>query len=187
MPTTPDGRFGPAPAQAGLVVFNLGIQWNHPLGPLCPGGPEAARHFMAMSADLERRRDELGLVAVSEWRGAGVANATTVVLSYYLRGLDALHRFAHEPLHRAAWDWYRRADRPHLGIYHETFVVPAGAYENIYDNCIPVGLGRGSVRCRAPDGGDPLWVNTLVSADTPALKTQMLRMGRDPGQDETKH
>lgn len=168
------GTFGPTPAEPGLVVFNLGIQWNHALGPLCPGGPAAARHFLDLHADLMRRRHELGILAASEWRGAGLGNASTSNMTYYFRDVESIHRFAHEDLHRKAWTWYNQGRFPHIGVFHETFVVPARSYETIYANCVPVGLGRGTAKC-----ADEQWLNTLVNADVPALKTQALRLSRD--------
>ncbi|KAM4056265.1 hypothetical protein HRG_003185 [Hirsutella rhossiliensis] len=173
------GTLGPTPAERGLVVFNLGIQWNHALGPLCPGGPAAARHFLALNADLMRRRHELGILTASEWRGAGLANASTFNLTYYFRDVESIHRVAHEDLHRSAWNWYNQGRFPHIGVFHETFVVPARAYETIYANCVPVGLGRGTVKCDDVKNLDEQWVNTLVNADVPALKTQALRLSRD--------
>ncbi|POR36032.1 Uncharacterized protein TPAR_03785, partial [Tolypocladium paradoxum] len=167
----PSGSFGADPGAQGLVVFNLGVQWNHPLGILCPGGIDTARRFLAMNADLMRRREELGLVSINDWKGASLDTASSLVITYYFRDVESIHRFAHEELHRAAWDWYNGHRFPHIGIFHETFIVPARSYESIYANCIPVGLGRGAVRCDGVEG-DEQWLNTLVGADTPALKTQ---------------
>lgn len=173
------GDSGPTPAERGLVVFNLGIQFNHALGPLCPGGMAAARHFTTLNAELLRRRHELGLLTVSEWRGAGVGNASALNISYYFRDVESIHRFAHEDLHRKVWSWYGQDRFPHIGIFHETFVVPARSYETIYDNCIPVGLGRGTVKCDDVKDHEERWISTLVNANVPALKTQALRLNRD--------
>ena len=65
----------------------------------------------------------------------------------------------------------------HLGIFHETYSVPAHEYENIYVNCHPVMMGRASVKTTV--GDEEKWTNTLVNADVPALKTQYARMSRD--------
>ncbi|PNY25310.1 Uncharacterized protein TCAP_04738 [Tolypocladium capitatum] len=175
----PSGSFGAAPgAQGGLVVFILGVQWNHPLGILCPGGKDVSQKFLAMNADLLRRREELGLLSVNNWNGASLETATSTSITYYFRDVESIHRFAHEELHRKAWDWFSGRRYKHIGIFHETFIVPARSYETGYVNCIPAGLGRGVVRCEDA-GGEGQWVNTLVSADTPALRTQMSRLGRD--------
>ncbi|GAB7030779.1 DUF4188 domain-containing protein [Streptomyces sp. NPDC021749] len=46
--------------------------------------------------------------------------------------------------HRPAWAAFNRrarAGRRHVGIWHETYAVPAGSYESIYANMPPHGLG----------------------------------------------
>lgn len=173
------GALGPEPGARGLVVFVLGIQWNHPRGVLSPGGPEMGRRFGEMHAELLRRRAELGVLGASEWAGAGPTSGTSMAFVYYFADVANIHVFAQEALHRDAWDWFKARGLPHVGIFHETYAVPAGAYETIYENCAPVGLGRASVRCEGEGvaEGQP-WVNTLVSADTPALWTHLARLGR---------
>ncbi|MGW1375563.1 DUF4188 domain-containing protein [Streptomyces sp. NPDC002446] len=55
--------------------------------------------------------------------------------------------------HRPAWAAYNRrarAGRDRVGIWHETYAVPAGSYESIYANMPPVGLG--AVRGVVPVG-----------------------------------
>ncbi|KJZ75033.1 hypothetical protein HIM_05519 [Hirsutella minnesotensis 3608] len=175
-------RWAVVPPAALLLAYALStlFHWNHALGAACSAGIEVARRFMAMNADIMDRREELGLVSVNEWRGAGIGNASSFQVSYYFRDVESLHRFAHEDMHRKAWDWYNEVRPEDVGIFHETFVVPAGAYETIYDNCIPVGLGRGSVKCPDAKNDEGKWMSTLVSADTPALKTQSARLGRGP-------
>lgn len=172
------GAFGPDPANQSVVVFHLGIQWNHPLGFFAPGVAEISKHFLAMSQELLLRRDELGLLSVSDWRGAERGRNNTYLIAYYFKDVESIHRFAHEDLHRMAWDNYASTKPAHIGVFHETFEVPARAYESMYVNCHPLLLGRGLVACEDKEG-EEMWVNTLVSADTPALKTQYARMGRD--------
>ncbi|KYK61524.1 hypothetical protein DCS_02666 [Drechmeria coniospora] len=175
---SPSGSFGTEPAVEGLVVFNLGAQMNHPMGFLCPGGKEIGDWFMAMNADLMRRRDELGLITMSDWRGLNVDNANSLCATYYFRDVESIHRFAYEEMHRKAWDWFNAAKHDHIGIFHETFIVPPHSYETIYKNCVPIGFGKGSVKCKDIKGVDQ-WASVLVSADTPALKTQMARFNRE--------
>ncbi|KID94043.1 hypothetical protein MAJ_09992, partial [Metarhizium majus ARSEF 297] len=170
-----DGTFGSEPAAQGLVVFNLGIQYNHPLGPLCPLGMEIAQRFQKMNKDMLRRPEELGLLSVNYWKGATADSENMAVITYYFRNVESIHRFAHEPLHRGTWDWYKSHNPTHIGIYHETFVVPEKSHESIYENCSPIGLGRGSVKSVDGKSGNS-WVNTVVSADMPALKSQTARL-----------
>ncbi|KAK5993452.1 Monooxygenase [Cladobotryum mycophilum] len=149
LPSAENGQLGPHPADKPVVVFNLGVQFNHPLGPRCPGAREINEYFTAMNADLQRRREDLGLLGLSSWRGAesDAAAGTTVLSTYFFRDEASVHRFAHEALHRRAWDFYGAAKPKHIGVFHETFVVPARMYETMYVNCSPTMMGRGVVKC----------------------------------------
>ena len=174
-----DGSFGPRPAAQSVVVFNLGVQYNHPLGALAPAVRQTGAYFEAMRRDLHERRHELGLLDMSFWRGADRDSNSTMLMTMAFRDLDGLHRFAHEPIHREAWDWWgSKARSPsHIGIFHETFCVPAGEYENVYVNCRPVLLGRGQMRT-GEEGKDQVWRSTLVGGDNPMFKTQYSRLNR---------
>ena len=174
---------GPTPAAHSVVVFNLGVQYNHPLGPLSPAGRQINRYFDAMQRDLHSRRHELGLLDMSFWRAGERESNSTLLTTMVFRDIEGLHRFAHEPIHREAWDWWSgKARSPaYTGVFHETFCVPAGEYETLYVNCRPVLFGRGQVRMvgGGKDGEEgEEWRSTLVSADEPALKTQYARMNR---------
>ncbi|KAK2603494.1 hypothetical protein QQS21_004354 [Conoideocrella luteorostrata] len=175
----PDGSFGSSPSSQPLVVFKLGVQFNHPRGQFCPGGKEIAEKFLDMNRSLLERRDELGLISVSSWGGQQEEIGSTILLNYYFRDVESVHKFAHEEMHRKAWDWYTNERLDHIGIFHETFLVPAHAYESIYVNCKPLLMGAGLVRCEGLEKEGAQWRNTLVSADTMGLKSQWQRMNRD--------
>lgn len=55
----------------------------------------------------------------------------------YAADQSAAHRPAWAAFHRRA-----RAGRDEVGIWHETYVVPAGSYESIYAHMPPYGLGK---------------------------------------------
>lgn len=63
----------------------------------------------------------------------------------YWRSVEDLQRYAHDPdrAHRPAWlRFFQRSWKDGaVGIWHETYVVPAGSYETVYGNMPPVGLG----------------------------------------------
>ena len=40
------------------------------------------------------------------------------------------------------WNFYVKRDLPHIGIMHETYIVPKGNYENIYHNFRPFAFGK---------------------------------------------
>ncbi|KAF7554045.1 hypothetical protein G7046_g6922 [Stylonectria norvegica] len=178
-----DGSFGTQPGAAPVVVFNLGVQWNHPLGLFAPGVMEVSERFIAMDKDLASRREELGLLSGSAWRGDDRKSNNTFVMTYYFKDVESIHRFAHEPLHRETWDWINASKHTHIGIFHETFCVPAQAYETVYVNCNPVLLGRAAIRVQEAKGGGK-WMNSLVNANVPALKTQYARLSRNERGDE---
>ncbi|OAA74093.1 hypothetical protein ISF_00994 [Cordyceps fumosorosea ARSEF 2679] len=174
----PSGSFRTTSAEDQLVVFHIGAQFNHPLGPLCPGGRETGARFARLADDLRQRRAELGVLAISEWKTV-LDGSLTVNTIIYFRDVASLNAFAHEPMHREAWDWFAAQKFPHLGVFHETFLVPRKNYESVYLNCKPTLLGAAASHARDEKTGEEHWVNALVSADTPALKTQYARMGRD--------
>ncbi|OAA75514.1 hypothetical protein LEL_07502 [Akanthomyces lecanii RCEF 1005] len=173
-----DGSFLATPAEDQLVVFHIGAQFNHPLGPLCPGGKATGERFDRLVADLRRRADELGVLSVSAWTGAVDGSFSTNTIIYF-KDVQSLHAFAHEDMHREAWEWFAAQRFPHLGVFHETFLVPRKSYECVYLNCKPLLMGSAASLARDEKTGEERWVNALVSADTPVLKTQYARMGRD--------
>ncbi len=64
----------------------------------------------------------------------------------YWESKEALFAYASAPdqEHRPAWTAYNRRVRksgPHVGVWHETYAVPAGRYETVYVNMPPYGLG----------------------------------------------
>lgn len=74
---------------------------------------------------------------------------TTITVSYW-RSFDDLERFARatdEP-HLEAWRDFNRlvGSDGRVGVWHETYVVPAGGYEAIYANMPPFGLGKATSR-----------------------------------------
>jgi heme-degrading monooxygenase HmoA len=175
---TEKGNFGSEPATGSVVVFQLGIQYNHPLGVFGPGRKELAAAFMRMNKDLMLRREELGLISVSRWRGNERETNNTFMLTYFFKDVQSLNQFAHEEAHRQGWESYLASDyKRYIGIFHETYVVPRKSYESLYANCRPILFGRGQVACETEAGTK--WVNTLVSARDPRLKTHFLRLGRD--------
>ncbi|KAK8143463.1 hypothetical protein G3M48_007194 [Beauveria asiatica] len=140
--SSPDSR-GTA---AEVVVFHVGAQFNHPLGNRCPGAKEMGEYFNAMVADIERRRDELGLLGLNVWT-ATIDGSLTTLATIYCRDEESLRRFAHEDLHRRAWDLFSARRFPHIGVYHETFIVPKD-YDCLFINCKPMLLGAATSRAR---------------------------------------
>jgi hypothetical protein len=185
-PVRPDkaALFGNTPAEKGVVAFHLGARFNHPLGALGPGSKEFGQQFQACHQDLLRRAKEYGCLSGTSYRSDDAASHNTIMTVYYFRDLDGLNRFAHDPIHREAWDWYNKVfvkewGYSHIGIFHEAFCAPAGAYETIYVNMPPLLMASGSASIRNEATGEDEWVRTVVDATTPAFRTQHSRMGRE--------
>jgi hypothetical protein len=130
------GRFTAA-HDGDVVVFLIGMRVNKPWRvrawwPVFTAMPPMLRE-LAQDPDS-------GLLG---WRGFfGLRTAT---LLQYWESAEKLQLFAGDPArrHRPAWLAYFRdssADGA-VGIWHETYVVPAGSHESIYGNMPAVGLG----------------------------------------------
>ncbi|KAK4150423.1 hypothetical protein C8A00DRAFT_18033, partial [Chaetomidium leptoderma] len=183
--------FGSKPAEKGVVVFNLAARFNHPLGALAPGGKELAERFLACHTDLLRRAEEYGCLGGANFRGGDAASNNTILTIYYFRDLDGLNRFAHDPIHRQAWDWYdkefvKERGYSHIGISHEAFCAPAGAYETIYVNMQPIMMGACNADVKNEATGDDEWFRTLVDASSPVWRSQHSRMGREVKKQEAE-
>ncbi|SPQ23519.1 70390458-6cd9-4bca-bc76-820d412bafce [Thermothielavioides terrestris] len=180
--------FGSTPAEKGIVVFNLGARFNHPLGMLAPGAKEFADQFTACNRDLLKRAKELGCLGGTTWHGAQAASNNTILSIYYFRDLDGLNRFAHDPVHRQAWDWFtnvftKKWGYSHIGIFHEAFCAPAGAYETIYINMPPVLMAAGHASIKNEATGEDEWVPTVVEATGSVWRSQFSRMGKAVGRE----
>jgi hypothetical protein len=165
-------------------VFHLGVRFNHPLGPLSPGGKELAERFEVCHRGLLKRAREYGCLGGTLFRGDEAANNNTTLIIYYFRDLDGLNRFAHADVHRQAWDWFNKTvlkewGYSHIGIFHEAFCAPAGAYETIYVNMPPELMGAGHASIKNESTGEDEWVRTVVDASGPVWRSQLSRMGRD--------
>jgi hypothetical protein len=99
--------------------------------------------FIAMPRMLIQlaMKPDLGLLhAKTYWAGRDI-----VVVQYW-RSVDDLGRFAKDPslAHAPAWAAFNReaAGTGDIGIWHETYRVPADGIETRYGNLAPFGLGK---------------------------------------------
>jgi hypothetical protein len=109
-----------------------------------------------------------------------------------VRRYRCLHRFAHDPLHRAAWSFWNgiAASHPHLQIWHELFDVPAGHYESVYANSSPSMLAATTVpvySTKASSSSSTAWVPVAVDASSGSLRTSRGRLGRSDGADNDRY
>jgi hypothetical protein len=104
------------------------------------------RAMNAMVRELEAK-PELGLLGQERWGGRA-----TVQVQYW-RSRDQLLAYARskDSEHLPAWKRFNEviAKTNAVGIWHEMYCVPAGAYECVYGNMPPFGLARATTRVHA--------------------------------------
>ncbi|SMC20377.1 protein of unknown function [Andreprevotia lacus DSM 23236] len=119
-----------------FVVFLIGMRINQ--WWRVPDWWQVGTAMPRMISEL-MRQPELGLLHAESWFGR-----TTLMVQYW-RSLDQLLAYAknREATHLPAWAEFNRklAARASVGIWHETYLVKPGSYENIYVNMPTFGLG----------------------------------------------
>ena len=120
-----------------FVVFLIGMRINRPLSvhkwlPVAMAMPRMIRELYA--------QPELGMLHADTWF------ARTIIVVQYWRSMDQLMAYAKDrnAAHLPAWQAFNRAVGTDgtVGIWHETYAVKPGTYENVYVNMPPFGLGR---------------------------------------------
>ena len=176
-----EGRYGSKPADSDVVVFIIGTRCNHPLGLLAPGFSNVNQYFGSMEKDLNKYGDEFGMLGMRICLDA--AERTTgseIVVICYFRDIEGLHAFAHSPYHRNGWEWYNRHSKqyPHISIFHETYHVPKGNWENIYAYSHASGITSTTHKYFDQGLGTEMWASPIVDASKGLLKTSAGRMSR---------
>lgn len=119
-----------------FVVFLIGMRINNPL--LAHKWVPVATAMPRMLKELFRK-PELGFLHGEMWF------ARTIVVLQYWRSMEQLLAYAKnkEAEHLPAWQAFNKSvgTNGSVGIWHETYVVSAGSYENIYVNMPVFGLG----------------------------------------------
>lgn len=134
--STPPSHRLSARLDGDFVVFLIGMRFNKPWrldrwGPVVAAMPRMLRELS--------QRPDLGYLHGESWFGR-----TTLMLQYW-RSLDQLLAYAkaRDAQHLPAWAAFNRAvgKDGSVGIWHETYCVGAGRYENVYVNMPAFGLG----------------------------------------------
>lgn len=118
-----------------IVVFLIGMRVNKPwkLTKWLTMGRSMPEMLRALAGEPDK-----GLLG---FRMAWIGGPAVV---QYWSSFEALDAFAKNPQdpHLPMWRWYNRAIKASgdVGIWHETYVVPAGKAESIYGNMPRVGL-----------------------------------------------
>jgi hypothetical protein len=130
-----------------FAVFLIGMRINRPLAihkwlPVVRAMPRMLRELYS--------RPELGLLSHESWF------SRTIILVQYWRSIDALLDYAkaRDSTHLPAWQAFNRAigTDGSVGIWHETYVVKPGTYENVYVNMPPFGMGKAGELLPAKSG-----------------------------------
>ncbi len=122
-----------------LVVFVIGIRINHFHKP---------HRWLPVVRSMRSMIAELAADPASGFLGAEflLRDRRTLALLQYWAEFDRLEAYARAPdkRHRPAWTAFNKAvgNDGTVGIFHETYVVPAGGHETIYVNMPPFGLGK---------------------------------------------
>jgi hypothetical protein len=120
-----------------FVVFMIGMRVNawwklHKWVPVAFAMPKMIRELTL--------KPELGFLGAEQWFGR-----TTIMLQYW-RSMDQLLDYAknRDASHLPAWRAFNKriGTSGDVGIWHETYRVRAGDYENIYVNMPAFGLAR---------------------------------------------
>lgn len=136
MNTIMKGRWT-AHSDEGFVVFLIGMRINrwwmvHQWLPL-------VFSMARMIRELEER-PKLGFLGCNTWLGR------TIVVIQYWRSFEALEAYARakDLSHVPAWaDFHRKvAGTEAVGIYHETYRIAPGQFENVFVNMPPTLLGN---------------------------------------------
>lgn len=130
-----------------FVVFLIGMRINKPWKihrwlPVVLAMPRMLRELTLMP--------ESGLLSREMWFGR------TIIVVQYWRSVDQLMAYAaaRDAQHLPAWRSFNRAIgiNGDVGIWHETYVVRPGTYENIYVNMPTFGLGKAGSLIEAKEG-----------------------------------
>ena len=126
-----------ASVEGTFVVFLIGMRINklwkvHKWWPV-------AQAMLRMLKELQQQ-PELGMLGGELWGGR------TTILVQYWRSAEHLFAYAknRESQHLPAWRAFNQAvgTSGDVGVWHETYMVAPGTYENIYVNMPAFGLGK---------------------------------------------
>ena len=130
-----------------FAVFLIGMRINNPL--LIHKWLPVVTAMPRMMKELYQR-PELGLLSHESWFGR------TIIIVQYWRSMDDLLHYAKSKdlEHLPAWQKFNKSvgTSGDVGIWHETYLVGPGSYENIYANMPAFGLGKAGTLLEAKSG-----------------------------------
>ena len=126
-----------AEVDGGFVLFLIGMRVNKPwkIWSWLPVATAMPRMLAELAA-----QPRLGLLHARSHFGF-----PNVMVVQYWKSFEALEAYAkaRDRAHLPAWQAFNKAvgSNGDVGIWHETYVIEPGRYENIYNNMPPHGLG----------------------------------------------
>ncbi|MFE0459943.1 DUF4188 domain-containing protein [Kitasatospora sp. NPDC058965] len=136
--STPNPGHTTAAAEGEVVLFLIGMRINHFRAP---------HHWLPVMLGMPRMLRELSAEPDSGLLGYQLLTGSprTYYVVQYWESTEKLLHYASAPekLHHGAWARINRMMRDsgqHVGLWHETYVVPAGNYETIYHDMPAFGL-----------------------------------------------
>jgi hypothetical protein len=120
-----------------FVLFLIGARINRWWKPwiLFPFMATMPRMLAELGA-----KPELGLLHARSHFGVG-----GIMVVQYWRSFEDLEAYARDrqSAHQPVWSWFNKrfGSNGDIGIWHETYLIQPGAYENVYNNMPPHGLG----------------------------------------------
>jgi len=130
-----------------FVVFLIGMRINKPLHihkwwPVASAMPRMVKELY--------QQPQLGFMHAESW-----FSRTTIMVQYW-RSIDSLLAYAKakDAAHLPAWQAFNKAvgTDGSVGIWHETYKVSSGSYENVYVNMPEFGLGKAGTLSEAKGG-----------------------------------
>jgi hypothetical protein len=150
-----------AQIEGDFVVFLIGMRINKPW---------KVHKWLPVFLAMPRMLRELKARPESGFLGAIVG---LKVIVQYWRSFDQLEAYARskDGQHWPAWIAFNKRmskSRGDVGIWHETYLVPAGRYEAIYSGMPPFGLGEAGTLVPA-GGGRESARERVATADRPKV------------------
>lgn len=119
-----------------FAVFIIGMRINKPW---------AISKWLPVALAMPRMLREVAGNPDLGYLGSRTWFARTIVVIQYWRSVEHLNRYAkaRDGEHLPAWTKFNRlvSASGAVGIYHETYAIKPGAYECVYVNMPPFGLG----------------------------------------------
>jgi hypothetical protein len=154
-----------------IGVFLIGMRFNRLHRP-----DQWVPPFLAMPKMLTELYRNKAAASAGDAEDLGFLGARTlmggkgVTVIQYWRSVEDIYRYASAPdhEHRPAWTAFNAAARKAqgvVGIWHETFAVPAGAHESVYVGTPVMGIADATASVAVPSRKRHARLRAVTSAD----------------------